>query len=254
MDWTRSAILALILAGLAMMFPQWVAEVSAQACETPVCRQGYRLTRYRERLVCHTGSGLEPQSFYYAPDPICPPGSDLRGQNCVRRVCCEKPACPADRRYDDGKCLRTGFGGVISYTRAVCEAGWELDRPTGLCKNRNCGPAIGVPDLPIAVPAPTQIRPGPFVAGFQPEGCIRKGSVLSILGREFGVSQRTNRVELGGHGIGIPLPVSAWSDTRITATLPNDARITDGQSYYIGLKSGAGHWISNIDRRITTCR
>jgi hypothetical protein len=78
--------------------------------------------------------------------------------------------------------------------------------------------------------------------------------VLSILGREFGVSQRTNRVELGGHGIGIPLPVSAWSDTRITATLPNDARITDGQSYYIGLKSGAGHWISNIDRRITTCR
>lgn len=254
MTTNRYRMIVLILAGLGALVALSAAEVWAQACETPVCRQGYRLTRYRERLVCHIGSGVEPQSFYYAPDPLCPPDADLRGQNCVRRVCCEKPMCPTDARYENGRCLRGRAPGPILILRVTCDAGWDLDRPTGLCKRRDCGAVISVPDLPIAVPAPAPVRPGPFVAGFQPEGCIRKNSALSILGREFGATQGRNHVELGGHGISASLPVAAWSDTRITATLPNDARIAGGQWYYIGIKNSAGYWITNIDKTITVCR
>lgn len=159
MDWKRSGMLALIGIGIAAVMTLSAAEVLAQACETPVCKPGYRLTRLPNRSgpVCLTGSGLSPQSFYDAPQPLCPPDADLRGEGCVKRVCCVKPACPADRRYDDGKCLRTGFGGVISYTRATCEAGWDLDRPTGMCKKRNCGAVLSVPDLPIAVQVPARV-------------------------------------------------------------------------------------------------
>lgn len=157
MDWNRTGMFALILAGLGVLMPQSAAEVLAQACETPVCRQGYRLTRYRERLVCHIGSGLEPQSFYYAPEPICPPDADLRGQNCVRRVCCEKPLCPADARYENGRCLRGRAPGGIVILRVACEAGWDLDRPTGMCKQRDCGAVLSVPDLPIAVQVPARV-------------------------------------------------------------------------------------------------
>src|SRR5574341_1474125 len=185
MDKNLFRMVVLVLAGSSILMPLSASEVSAQACETPVCRSGYRLTRLpdRTRPVCLTGSGLEPQSFYYAPEPICPPDADLRGQNCVKRVCCIKPACAADRRYEDGQCIRTGFGGVMSYVRATCETGWDLDRPTGTCRKRDCGAVITLQDLPIAVQVPAQVRPGPFVAGFQPEGCIRKNSALSILGR-----------------------------------------------------------------------
>lgn len=254
MDWNRTGMLALILAGLGMLMPQWAAEVVAQACETPVCRQGYRLTRYRERLVCHTGSGLEPQSFYYAPDPICPSDADLRGQNCVRRVCCEKPMCPTDARYENGRCLRGRAPGPILILRVTCDAGWDLDRPTGLCKRRDCGAVISVPDLPIAVPAPAPVRPGPFVAGFQPQGCVRKTSSVMILGREFG-SPTGKGVALGGHGIHVDLVVTTWGETQIKVTLPNDPRIQEGQWYYIGVEK-AGHtaWLSNIDKTITVCR
>lgn len=254
MNSNRCKIFVAVFASLSVLMTLSAAEVWAQACETPVCRQGYRLTRYRERLVCNRGSGLEPQSFYYAPDPICPPDADLRGQNCVRRICCEKPMCPADSRYENGRCLRGRAPGGIVILRVACEAGWDLDRPTGMCKRRDCGAVIPLQDLPITVPPPPQVPSGPFIGGFQPEGCVRRNSPVSILGREFGATQGGNRVELGGHGISVPLPVAAWSDTRISATIPNDARIADGQWYYIGLQNSAGHWISNIDKTIAMCK
>jgi hypothetical protein len=256
MDWKRSGMLALIGIGIAAVMTLSATEVLAQSCETPVCRSGYRLTRLpdRDRPVCLTGSGLEPQSFYYAPEPICPADADLRGQNCVKRICCIKPACAAGRRYEDGKCIRTGFGGVMSYVRAMCETGWDLDRPTGTCKNRACGATITLQDLPIAVQAPAQVRPGPFIGGFQPEGCVRKGSALSILGREFG-TQAGKAVAVGGRGVHVDLPVTSWSAARIEARLPNDPAIRDGESYYVGIER-AGHagWLSNIDKRVTICR
>jgi hypothetical protein len=61
-------------------------------------------------------------------------------------------------------------------------------------------------------------------------------------------------VELGGHGIGILLRVTSWSDTEITVIVPNDPRIEFSQWYYIGLQDRDRHWISNISRTITICR
>lgn len=125
----------------------------AQDCTTRVCRPDYRLREYRGRLACLTGSGLEPQSFYYPPDPICPVDSDLVGETCVQRVCCEKPACAAHRWYEDGRCYRGGAPGGISFIYASCEEGWDLERETGACRRRNCPPAVP-DDRPIEVPAP----------------------------------------------------------------------------------------------------
>ena len=50
------------------------------------------------------------------------------------------------------------------------------------------------------------------------------------------------------------LPVRTWSDTRIVATVPDDARIEGGQWYYVGIQDAGGRWISNIERNITVCR
>lgn len=238
--------------GLGVLMTLLAAEVWAQGCATLVCRQGYTLTRYRERLVCHIGSGLEPQSFYYAPEPLCPPDADLRGQSCVKRVCCEKPMCPPDSRYENGRCLRGRAPGGIVILRVTCEEGWDLDRPTGMCKKRDCGAVIPLDRIPVEVPI--RVPSGPFIGGFQPEGCVRKTSSVTILGREFGATQGGNRVELGGHGIGLLLPVTAWSPTSITVTIPNDPRIAIGQWYYIGLQNSAGNWITNIDKTITVCK
>ena len=245
-----------VLAGLIVLGSGMVTAVSAEPCEVRICRSGYTLTRFPDRAkpVCHREGFWGVESFYDAPDPLCPSDADLRGQSCVERVCCEKPMCPADARYENGRCLRGRAPGGIVILRVTCETGWDLDRPTGMCKRRDCGALLRVPDLPIAVQAHPPVRPGPFVAGFQPEGCIRKNSALSILGREFG-SQTGKGVALGGHGIHVDLVVTTWGETRIKVTLPNDPRIQEGQWYYIGVEK-AGHigWLSNIDKTITVCR
>ena len=258
MSATQWKLVVGVLAGLIVLGSGMVTAVSADPCEVRICRSGYTLTRLRDRPqpVCQSDPApiTGAISFYYAPDPICPPDADLRGQNCVKRICCEKPMCPTDARYENGRCLRGRAPSGIVILRVTCDAGWDLDRPTGMCKKRDCGALLSVPDLPIAVPAPPPVRPGPFVAGFQPQGCVRKNSSVMILGREFG-SQTGKGVALGGHGIHVDLVVTTWGETQIKVTLPNDPRIQEGQWYYIGVEK-AGHtgWLSNIDKTITVCR
>lgn len=93
----------------------------------------------------------------------------------------------------------------------------------------------------------------PEVTGFQPSGCVAKGGTITILGRNFG-TQSGKSAALGGNGIHVDLTVSSWSASSIVATIPNDAAIQMGSSYYIGIeKTGHTQWLSNISRNVTIC-
>lgn len=87
-----------------------------------------------------------------------------------------------------------------------------------------------------------------------PQPCVDRGGQVTVFGSGFGELQRGRVVELGGHGLGVLLGVRSWSDTRITAIVPDDRRIEYGQWYYIGLQNEDRHWISNISRTINICR
>jgi hypothetical protein len=87
-----------------------------------------------------------------------------------------------------------------------------------------------------------------------PKPCVDRGGQVTVEGLRFGRQQDSRLLELGGHGIGVGLRVASWSDTRITAIVPDDPRIEYGQWYYIGLQNRDRQWISNISRTITICR
>ncbi|HEY8224994.1 MAG TPA: IPT/TIG domain-containing protein [Pyrinomonadaceae bacterium] len=92
------------------------------------------------------------------------------------------------------------------------------------------------------------------ITGYAPAGCLRKGSTVTIRGSGFGDSQGTRRAVLGGNGISVVLPISAWSNTSITATIPNDSLIRVGLRYYIGIQNSEGNWMSNINRSFSICK
>ncbi|MGZ5483215.1 MAG: IPT/TIG domain-containing protein, partial [Pyrinomonadaceae bacterium] len=83
--------------------------------------------------------------------------------------------------------------------------------------------------------------------------CVDRGGTVTIYGSGFG-AQGDRFVELGGHGIGILLHVTSWSDTQITVVVPDDPRIHFSQWYFIGLQDHDRHWISNTSRTINICR
>lgn len=94
----------------------------------------------------------------------------------------------------------------------------------------------------------------PVVSRLAPRPCVDRGGIVTIYGSGFGHQQGTRRVGLGGHGIGVLLRVRSWSDTKITAVIPDNPRIEFGQWYYIGLQNQDRNWISNISRTINICR
>ncbi len=87
-----------------------------------------------------------------------------------------------------------------------------------------------------------------------PQPCVERGSQVTVYGSGFGRQPDGRVLELGGHGIGVLLQVISWSDTRITALVPDENRIERGQWYYIGLQNQDRHWISNISRTVNICR
>lgn len=238
----KKIILALIVlaVGFALYSIATTGVGSAQepACERPACRPDDKYSRSRHR--CESGpSGLGYRSHYPAS---CPSGYDLneaRGVCVQRGECCEKPACKKGYRFRKDRCESgpSGIGGYRSHYYPKCDAGWDLDAAAGVCRKRDCGSV-----------SETQIdRLGPTP-------CVDRGGTVTIYGSGFGAEQGTRVVELGGHGIGVLLRVTSWSDTQITAVVPDDRRIQFGQWYYIGLQNQDRHWISNISRTINICR
>lgn len=93
----------------------------------------------------------------------------------------------------------------------------------------------------------------PEITGYR-EACGKKGSNVTILGRNFG-SREGKGVALGGHGIHVDLTVISWSDTIIVAQISDDPRIQEGQWYYTGIeKADHSEWLSNISKNITICK
>jgi microsomal dipeptidase-like Zn-dependent dipeptidase len=91
----------------------------------------------------------------------------------------------------------------------------------------------------------------PRITGFKHDSdSVPKGGRFTILGSNFG-TQEGKGVALSGHGIHVDLKVISWSDTSIVVEVPDDPRLQEGQSYYVGIeKVDHSQWLSNIDKVI----
>ena len=220
-----------------------VGSAQAPTCERRACRSGDKYSRRNHR--CESGPNWLGYRSHYAAS--CPDGFNLDEAKgvCVKPgECCDKPACKPGFRMNNGRCERgpTGFGGYMSHYSPECEAGWDLIASQGICRKRDCG---GGSESQGA---------GPQIDRLGPTPCVDRGGTAIIYGSGFGGEQGDRVVELGGHGIGIFLQVTSWTDTEIHVVVPNDNRIQFSQWYYIGLQNADHHWISNISRNITICR
>lgn len=216
--------------------------ISAQApnCERPACKSGDKYSRRNHR--CESVSGLNWRSHYPASCPAAYHVDEARGV-CVRDDgCCRKRACRMGFMFRDGKCYsRPGDPRHPEPYVPTCGTGWELNA-SGMCETAGCDSGSRSQGA------------GPQIDRLGPTPCVDRGGTAIVYGSGFGGEQGDRVVELGGHGIGIFLSVSSWSDTEIHVVVPNDNRIQFGQWYYIGLQNAEHHWITNISRNITICR
>lgn len=222
--------------GLALYSAPNIRIALAQDCQRSACRSGDKYNADNQR--CESGpSGLGYRSHY---EPSCPAGYDLdrtKGMCVQHGECCLKRACKTGYQFRNGRCnSKPSVLGYRTHYFPDCGAGWDLDAATGMCRKTGCGES----DAQIE-----RLGPNP---------CVDRGGTVTIYGSNFGPQQGTRVVELGGHGIGVLLRVTSWSDTQITAIVPNDRRIEFGQWYYIGLQNQERQWITNISRTINVCR
>lgn len=137
--------------------------VAAAECEVPACPSG---DTYRDGY-CDSSSG--PPTFARSHTrAVCAAGwtLDAAKGTCTRGECCEKALCVPGERYGRSETYRgrpygvcesgPGLGGVRSHTMRECEAGWDLDGSTGVCRKRGCGIAIS-PAGPIVAPRPAEV-------------------------------------------------------------------------------------------------
>ncbi len=264
------------------------AAVAEEPCARPICRDGYHYNG--ERCQSEPAPITGALSHYYPEEPLCAAGWRVEGPDCVKNVCCDRAACRDDERYRDGYCHRgPTFFGWRSHHRATCDEGWVLDERRGTCHLIDCGddpppPARaagrddGPPparrgdgrqpppparaagrDDPLPRQRPTAEPPEPPVVDpvevtrLLPVPCVERGGRVTIEGVRFGRRQGDRQALLGGHGISVTLRVTRWSDTRISAILPDADRIERGQWYYVGIQNGESHWISNLSRTLTIC-
>ncbi len=92
----------------------------------------------------------------------------------------------------------------------------------------------------------------PNITGYG-ESCIRKGGNVTIFGRNFG--QGADRsVFLSGNGVNMNLQVNSWTDSMISARVPDDLSIREGQQYFIGIRNrGNAELLSNTSAYINIC-
>lgn len=221
-----------------------VGSAQVPNCERPACRSGYRYSTRNHR--CESEPNWLGHRSHYAAS--CPAGYNLdeaRGVCVWPGQCCEKPACRRGYRFRNGRCESgpSGIGGYRSHYYPQCDAGWDLIAANGTCRRRECSGGGSEPQ-----------GTGPQIDRLGPTPCVDRGGTATVYGSGFGPVQGDRLVQLGGHGIGIFLRVTSWSDTEIRAIVPNDPRIEFSQWYYIGLQDRNRHWISNISRNITICR
>jgi hypothetical protein len=115
-------------------------------------------------------------------------------------------------------------------------------------------PTITIPDSRLLEKTTEKPAPKPYISGHAPAGCVEKGRKFTVLGKSFG-SSKGKSVAVAGKGIHVDLRLSGWSDRRITLVLPDDARIVEGKSYFIGVeKTDHRTWLSNIDKHVAICR
>lgn len=141
----------------------WAGNAWAAPCEKPACPSG---DTYGEGY-CYSSSGF-PTFAESRTRAVCEPGWTLDAARgiCTKGECCSKPLCPDQERYSRSETYRgrtygvcesgPGFGGVLSHTMRECEAGWDLDGATGMCKQRGCGIVIA-PAGRVVDPRPPEV-------------------------------------------------------------------------------------------------
>jgi hypothetical protein len=266
---------------LVMLAAAAASALADDPCRSRICRDGYH---YRHgRCESEPAPITLAREHYQVSHPVCQAGWQVDGDYCEKVDCCWRPACKSDERYRDGYC-HSGptFFGWRMHHRATCPAGWDLQVSSGWCHKQGCGGqpppparAAGPGDTPLprdddpppparaagpgdARPAGPGDPPPPVVRAVRiddilPNSCVDIGGVVRVRGARFGAARGDRQLVLGGHGISVFLRVTSWSNTLITAIIPNDPRIQRGQWYYIGIQNAATHWLSNIDETFTVC-
>lgn len=259
-----------IALGVALMA---VPAAADDPCHERICVARYHFRGTQEGGRCQTAPAPVNRALghYDVDAPLCPDGWHVDGDDCARDVCCYRRACDRDERYRDGYCHRgpAPFTLARSPHPATCAVGERLDLAKGHCRRLDCEQAATRPvsagarraaarrqqaPPPPAVAGRGDPTHGTRITGYEPGHCLDKGAPFTIRGIRFGQEQGGRSAQLGGHGIGVNVPVRSWSDTRIEATLPHEPRIQTGEWYYVGIKDARGNWISNLSKNVVVCR
>lgn len=89
------------------------------------------------------------------------------------------------------------------------------------------------------------------ITGFGSTGCVSPGAVLTVLGSNFG---RLKGLSLVAGASQIPLKITLWQRSKITAYLPTSGIMKTGTRYPVGIRdTRTNAWLSNIDKTILTC-
>ncbi len=90
------------------------------------------------------------------------------------------------------------------------------------------------------------------ITGFGSTGCVSPGAVLTVLGNNFGSLKGLSLVAGASQ---IPLKITLWQSSKITAYLPTSGIMKTGTRYPVGIRDArTSAWLSNTDKTILTCQ
>ena len=117
---------------------------------------------------------------------------------------------------------------------------------------------VTTPQYQIVAPSlykglPPQQVSSPVITAVNPAECVVKGGVITLQGNNLLPSAGHSIAIDDGNGIHIDLPISSWTATSISATVPNDPRVQEGAGFWVAMETSPGQWVSNVDKSITIC-
>lgn len=100
--------------------------------------------------------------------------------------------------------------------------------------------------LAAAAGAAPPVPKDPAIAGFEETLCLKKGGSVTVDGAYFGPGGGLRLVAIASATSFVDLPSRTWTDTKISATLPDDSRLAAGGIYRIGVAlAGVNAVLSN---------
>jgi hypothetical protein len=103
--------------------------------------------------------------------------------------------------------------------------------------------------VPVDLCLRTRLR----ISSVLPGACVEEGKVFSLFGSGFGPEQRHRQLVAVVGERQMPLDIKEWTEEKVTAVFPEDARVLRGSSYVVGFQNAAGDWLADPSMKITVC-